>query len=49
MPIPQILINITLPSTSKSWYGNIKKFTNSIKYNREKKTYERIEENKDAE
>ena len=49
MPIPQILVNITLPSTSKSWYSNIKKFTNSIKYDREKKTYERMEENNDDE
>ena len=44
-----MLINITLPSTSKSWYGNIKKFTNSIKYDREKKTYERFEENNEEE
>ena len=49
MPIPQMLINITLPSTSKSWYSNIKKFTNSIKYDREKKTYERIEDNNEEE
>ena len=47
MPIPQILINMTLPSTSKSWYGNIKKFTNRIKYDRNNKTYEIFEEKKD--
>ena len=41
MPIPQMLINITLPSTSKTWCENIKKFANSIVYDREKKTYER--------
>lgn len=41
MPIPQMLINITLPSTSKTWYANIKKFANSIVYDREKKTYEK--------
>jgi hypothetical protein len=49
MPIPQMLINITLPSTSKSWYANIKKFANSIKYDRETKTYERIEDNNEEE
>jgi hypothetical protein len=37
MPIPQMLINVTLPMTSKSWYGNIKKFANSVEYNKEKK------------
>ena len=47
MPIPQILINMTLPSTSKSWYGNIKKFTNRIKYDRNNKTYEIFEEKED--
>ena len=45
MPIPQILINITLPSTSRSWYDNIKKFSNKIIWDREKKTYELKEEN----
>jgi len=50
MPIPQMLINMTLPSTSKKWYANIKKFANSIKYDREAKTYERVsEENKEEE
>ena len=44
MPIPQMLINITLPSTSRSWYGNIKKFANSVKYDLESKTYEKIED-----
>ena len=47
MPIPQILINMTLPNTSKSWYGNIKKFTNRIKYDRNNKTYEIFEEKED--
>ena len=47
MPIPQILINMTLPSTSKSWYGNIKKFTNRIKYDRNNKTYEIFEDKED--
>jgi hypothetical protein len=37
MPIPQMLINVTLPMTSKSWYGNIKKFANSVEYNKENK------------
>ena len=45
MPIPQMLINITLPSTSRSWYDNIKKFSNKIIWDREKKTYELKEEN----
>ena len=49
MPIPQMLINMTLPSTSKKWYANIKKFANSIKYDREAKTYEKIEESKENE
>lgn len=47
MAIPQMLINMTLPSTSKSWYANIKKFANSIIWDREKKTYERKEEEKE--
>ena len=47
MPIPQMLINITLPMTSKTWYGNIKKFANSIVYDRENKTYEKKEEDDD--
>ena len=37
MPIPQMLINITLPSTSRSWYDNIKKFSNKIIWDRKKK------------
>ncbi len=45
MPIPQILINMTLPMTSRNWYNNIKKFSNSIIWDREKKTYERKDEN----
>ena len=32
MSIPQMLINITLPMTSKNWYAGIKKFANSIEY-----------------
>ena len=44
MPIPQMLINITLPSTSTTWYSNYVKFANSIKYDKETKKYERIEE-----
>ena len=44
MPIPQILINMTLPTTSRNWYNNIKKFSNSIIWDREKKTYERKED-----
>ena len=44
MPIPQMIINMTLPSTTKSWYSSIVKFCNSIIWDREKKTYERKEE-----
>ena len=44
MPIPQILINMTLPMTSKKWYNSIKQFSNSIVWDREKKTYEKKEE-----
>ena len=47
MPIPQMLINMTLPMTTKSWYNNIKKFANTIIWDREKKTYERKEEDDD--
>ena len=47
MPIPQMLVNITLPSTSKSWYANIKKFTNKIIWDRENKTYELKEDEED--
>ena len=47
MAIPQMLINMTLPSTSKNWFNNIIKFTNSIKYDRENKTYERFTEDDD--
>ena len=45
MPIPQMLINMTLPSTTKTWYKNIKKFANSIIWDREKKIYQKIENN----
>ena len=44
MPIPQMLINITLPTTSRNWYNSIKKFSNSIIWDREKKTYEKKED-----
>jgi hypothetical protein len=47
MAIPQMLINMTLPSTSKSWFNNIIKFTNSIKYDRKNKKYERFLDNDD--
>ena len=47
MPIPQMLINMTLPSTSKTWYKNVIKFSNSIIWDREKKTYEKKEEDND--
>jgi len=47
MPIPQMLINMTLPSTSKTWYKNIKNFANSIIWDREKKTYQKIEADDD--
>ena len=44
MPIPQMLINMTLPMTSKKWYNSIKQFSNSIVWDREKKTYEKKDE-----
>ena len=44
MPIPQMLINITLPSTSTNWYANLVKFANHIKYDRKTKSYEKIKE-----
>ena len=44
MPIPQMLINITLPSTSTNWYANLVKFANNIKYDRESKSYEKVKE-----
>ena len=47
MTIPQMLINMTLPSTSKTWYNNIKKFCNSIVWDRVKKTYEKKEDEND--
>ena len=37
MAIPQMLINVTLPMTSKTWYANIKKFANSVEYDKENK------------
>ena len=44
MAIPQMLINMTLPSTTKTWYNNIKKFSNKIIWDRRNKTYEFKEE-----
>ena len=38
---------MTLPSTSKTWYKNIKNFANSIIWDREKKTYQKIEADDD--
>ena len=37
MAIPQMLINVTLPMTSKTWYANIKKFANSVEYDTKNK------------
>ena len=37
MAIPQMLINVTLPMTSKTWYANVKKFANSVEYDKENK------------
>ena len=37
MAIPQMLINVTLPMTSKTWYTNIKKFANSVEYDKKNK------------
>ena len=30
MIIPQMILNVTLPATSKSWYNNLKKFANIV-------------------
>jgi len=30
MIIPQMILNVTLPATSKSWYNNLKKFANNV-------------------
>lgn len=43
MIIPQFLVNVTLPSTTKSWYGNLSKFCQNIIYDRETKTAKKIE------
>jgi hypothetical protein len=37
MTIPQMLINVTLPMTSKTWYVNLKKFANNVEYDKENK------------
>ena len=38
MPIPQFLINVTLPTTTKSWQTSFEKYLNEIKYNKETKS-----------
>ena len=30
MVIPQSILNVTLPTTSKSWFNNLKKFANNV-------------------
>ena len=48
MAIPQMLINVTLPMTSKTWYANIKKFANSVEYDiKTKAIIKRHEEEKE--
>ena len=37
MPIPQFLINVTLPTTTKSWQTSLEKFVCEIKYDKETK------------
>ena len=37
MPIPQFLINVTLPTTTKSWQMSLEKFASEVKYNKETK------------
>ena len=37
MPIPQFLINVTLPTTTKSWQSSLEKFVCEIKYDKETK------------
>ena len=38
---------MTLPMTSKKWYNSIKTFSNSIVWDREKKTYEKKDQKKE--
>ena len=38
MPIPQFLINVTLPTTTKSWQTSFEKFAIDIEYNKETKS-----------
>lgn len=38
MPIPQFLINVTLPTTTKSWQTSLEKFAIDIEYNKETKS-----------
>lgn len=43
-----MLINVTLPMTSKTWYANIKKFANSVEYDTKNKAIiKRHEEEKE--
>ena len=34
MPIPQFLINVTLPTTTKNWQFDLSKFANEVKYDK---------------
>ena len=38
MPIPQFLINVTLPTTTKNWQTELEKFAYEVNYDRNTKT-----------
>ena len=45
MPLPQFVINVTLPTTTKKWQLDLEKFASEIKYDKNSKTI--IENNND--
>ena len=47
MSIPQFLINVTLPTTTKNWQLELEKFASQTKYDKEKKVI--IEDNNEEE
>ena len=38
MPIPQFLINVTLPTTTKNWQISLEQFAKEVKYDKETKS-----------
>jgi hypothetical protein len=47
MAIPQMILNVTLPTTSKSWFNNLKKFANKVVKNNGEYLIEEENENDD--